>query len=137
MTYISARTSAEWPSTVLPQLRVSHRARRRHRRPRTRQRRRPRLCQRNHRRSREFSGLISDRLEVETNKRNFDFNISLYEQLPNQAISKSDAANRAPATLAASVTGNCCSPIAAPCWTWKLAAPPASTCSRQLVGGSG
>ena len=32
----------------------------------------------------EFSGLFSGRLEVETNKRDFDFNISLYEQLPDQ-----------------------------------------------------
>lgn len=32
----------------------------------------------------EFSGLFSGRLEVETNKRDFDFNISLYEQLADQ-----------------------------------------------------
>lgn len=32
----------------------------------------------------EFSGLFSGRLEIETNKRDFDFNISLYEQLPDQ-----------------------------------------------------
>ncbi|MGO1002666.1 hypothetical protein [Lysobacter sp. CA196] len=32
----------------------------------------------------EFSGVFSGRLEVETNKRNFEFNISRYEQLPEQ-----------------------------------------------------
>lgn len=32
----------------------------------------------------EFSGLFSGRLEVETNKRDFDFSIALYEQLPDR-----------------------------------------------------
>ena len=43
--------------------------------------------------------------------------------------SNSHVTNRAPATLATSATGNCCSPTAAPFCTWKLAAPPVSRCS--------
>lgn len=63
----------------------------------------------------EFSGLFSGCLEVETNKRNFEFNISLDEQLPGHAISSSHATNRAPATSATSAAGNCCNPTNALC----------------------